>query len=186
MERRIKEWVFIAFCSMHMVGFAQVDHSDSICWRGEYKLEWKDFKGAPPEGTEWNAVCGTKIRAVGYWDANYPNYRIYNSFFKMKSWTKDTLSLDLLDHERLHFDISEIFARKIRLAVESLRNKREVKVVVYETAIQNLLKQFDVWTRSYDEDTNHGLRPSKQWDWTIKIQRELNGLKKYATKCTSD
>jgi hypothetical protein len=166
------------------IGHGQsVDKIDSICWRADYKLQWSDFKGVAPEGNPWQAVCATEISANGYWEGKYPNYEVMHYFFRSKSWTRDTVSTILLEHERLHFDIREVFARRIRLTVESLRNRRETKVSVYDTAIQALLKQCREWTELYDEETSHSLRPSKQKEWAIKVQKELSGLEKYATKC---
>ena len=159
---------------------------DSICWRSDYKLRWSDFKGAPPEENPWQAVCATEISAVGYWEGKYPNYEVTHFFFNQASWTKDTTSTVLLEHERLHFDIREVFARKIRLTVESLRKKGETRVNVYDDAIRSLLKQCRAWTESYDEETSHGLHPSKQSEWIIKIRRELYALEKYATKCQTN
>jgi hypothetical protein len=175
--------ILLLFVQMQ-IGYSQsIDKVDSICWRTGYKLQWSDFKGVPPEGNPWQAVCATEISANGYWEGKYPNYEVTHYFFSGKSWTKDTASTILLEHERLHFDIREVFARKIRLTVESLRNRRETKVSVYDIAIQSLLRQCKEWTELYDEETSHGLRPSKQREWAIKIQKELSALSKYATKC---
>jgi predicted secreted Zn-dependent protease len=91
--------------------------------------------------------------------------------------------LILLEHERLHFDISEIFAREIRQAVDSLRRKGKSKVDIYSKAVHSWLSVWDEWSDAYDEETSHGLRPSKQKEWAIKIQKDLKALAKYATKC---
>jgi hypothetical protein len=156
---------------------------DSIHWRCNYKLQWSDFKGMPPAETSWNAVCGSHIKAKGYRDGKLPNFRVTNYFVRSESWSKDTTSISLLEHERLHFDISEIFARKIRHAVDSLRRKGEANVKAYSKVIDSWLVVWDAWTETYDEETSHGLRSSRHAEWVIKIRKELNVLEKYATKC---
>jgi len=89
----------------------------------------------------------------------------------------------LLDHERLHFDIGEVYARKIRSVIDSLRRKGETRINIYTEAIDSLLDQWEQYGNAYDEETSHGLRPSKQAEWAIKIQKELSALEKYATRC---
>lgn len=175
---------FLLLFFQMQIGYGQsIGKIDSICWRTDYKIQWSDFTGIPPEETKWNAVCGSHIKAMGYRDGKLPNFRVIHYFVKQESWVRDTTSLILLEHERLHFDISEIFARRIRQAVDSLRMKGESKVDVYGKNIDSWLRVWDEWSEAYDEETSHGLRPLKQKEWVIKIQKELNALSKYATRC---
>jgi len=79
--------------------------------------------------------------------------------------------------------MAELFARKIRARIESLKKKGIIKMESYDVAIASLLKERRVWGQLYDQETSHGLRPSKQAEWIMKIQKELSALEKYATKC---
>jgi len=180
-------WLIILLVHLQSIVYSQsIETTDSIHWCSDYRLQWTDFKGKVPQDVGWNAVCSSHISAVGYYENKMPNYRVINYFVKSESWARDTTSSLLLEHERLHFDISEIFARKISQAVDSLREKHETKVSVYTRTVNSWLDVWDKWTDAYDEETSHGLRPSKQEEWAIKIQKELSALEKYATKCPPD
>jgi hypothetical protein len=169
------------------IGYCQsINKIDSICWCDNYKLRWSDFKSEPPKGAEWSATTFALLNIDGYKKGGIPNYQVTNYFLKLKSWSNDTVSTTLLDHERLHFDIAEVFARKIRLAVESLRKKGEMKMEIYDSTIQQILNARRILSATYDEETSHGLRTSKQQEWSTKIQKELNVLSKYATKCPTN
>jgi hypothetical protein len=155
---------------------------DSICWCRDYKLKWSDFNGVTPDGSEWKAMSAISIATDGYRKGGLPTYDVISFFVKEKSWVKDT-SENLLEHEKLHFDIGEVYARKMRQAVESLRKKGEVNMRAYRSAIDSLYDRWEKWGDAYDQETDNGLRASKQSEWTKKIRNELNALERYAIKC---
>jgi len=185
MKGRSNFWILLilALTLFYQLGYGQtINNVDSICWCADYKLQRSDFKGTPPKESIWNAISMISINVDGHRKGGIPTYDVFNVFDKQLSWMRDT-SMLLLEHERLHFDIGEVYARKIRLTVDSLRMKGETKMSTYRASIDSLLQQWEAWGNAYDEETSHGLRPSKQEEWAIKIQKELSALEKYATKC---
>lgn len=185
MKQRSNFWILHILAPMlfYQLGYGQsINKADSICWCADYKLQRTDFKGTPPKGSIWNAISMISINVDGHRKGGIPIYNVFNVFDKQLSWMRDT-SILLLEHERLHFDIGEVYARKIRFAVDSLRKKGELKMSIYRASIDSLLEQWEEWGNAYDQETSHGLRPSKQEEWAIKIRKELSVLEKYATKC---
>jgi hypothetical protein len=79
-------------------------------------------------------------------------------FYRAESWVKGR-SESALIHEQGHFDISEIFARKLRNEAESERD-----------AMENL----------YDKDTKHSIDAVRQAYWNGRIGRELKALEEFA------
>ena len=78
-------------------------------------------------------------------------------------------------HEQLHFDLTEVAARKIRKQLDELvricavpgsRESLETDVAAIERA----------WTDEqarYDKDTDHGMNQVKQRQWDVRVRRDL-------------
>lgn len=163
---------------------AQEIESDSICWSESRKLKWSDFQG-PPDTimSTGRAGCGVVLQAAGYWDKGLPNFLVTNYFMKNSSWTIDTISSHLLEHEQLHFDIAEIHARRMRKAIDSLRKEGIKSFEPYSEVIQYLLDRKNEINILYDEETAHSVYETQQAEWKEKIWAELKCLKEYATEC---
>jgi hypothetical protein len=155
-------------------------NSDSIkYWHKENKVNWVDFKGKPPDSSGYRvALSFVQINTQGYWEQNMPNYKVYTVFKKYKSWSKDT-SLSTLSHEQLHFDIGELFARKMRKAMLKLRAEKNKSINDYLKTLSNYHKECIQTNDLYDTETAHGVYKSKQEEWNKKIAKELCELKKY-------
>jgi hypothetical protein len=86
---------------------------DVIAWDSATKLTWADFAGTADRSSPYNAVTISGIlfkinpNSDGYSDS------IIAVFYRAESWVKGR-SESALIHEQGHFDISEIFARKLR------------------------------------------------------------------------
>ena len=97
------------------------------------------------------------------------------------SWVKYDLKRkdDLLNHEQTHFDLSEIYARKVRKEFSELldpcgKSDDELNIIV------NLfLEKFQEEERKYDKETEHGLNEELQYEWDQKVYADLEGLKQF-------
>ena len=90
--------------------------SDTIYWSSCYKLKWKDFQSnidtTSAYGAVSNPIINYKLRAT----EDTFTIEVTCFFIKSKSWSKFKNSDTLLIHEQGHFDIAELFARKLRKA----------------------------------------------------------------------
>jgi predicted secreted Zn-dependent protease len=118
----------------------------------------------------------------GFRDNGLPNFLVTNSFIKIDAWSKDTVSVRVLQHEQLHFDIAEVYARKIRQAVDSLRRINVKTIGTYSSEIKKLLAMRNETDSLYDEQTSHGVYWNEQLVWNQKILKELEALNNYAVK----
>lgn len=176
--------ILLMFISFSSSVLAQSIEIDSICWDRNRTLKWSDFQGPPDTVMSIGlAGCGAALQVAGYWDKGLPNFLVTNYFKKNSSWTVDTTSSYLLQHEQLHFDIAEVHARKIRKAVDSLRSEGIRNFDPYSDAIQYLLNRKNEINSLYDEETGHSVYRDKQEEWNQKVRDELRCLKEYATKC---
>lgn len=179
MKRSISILAFFLPSAISICAQTPVDNrKEFIEWNEFYKLQWDDFQGKPDAESAGDAGTAVQIKAKPYQVKKEVKYDVYAFFNKKKSWYRAT-SAELLAHESLHFDIAELYARKIRKKVSELdaRNVKEVKV--YNAAINELLQESNAADMQYDLETLHGALPKQQLEWKQKIKKELTSLKAY-------
>ncbi|MDN5203082.1 hypothetical protein QQ008_16960 [Fulvivirgaceae bacterium BMA10] len=179
--------VFIIFISVFKHDSLSCSNEEFLYWCENYRLTWSDFRGNPSDfktslGLGAVAVTATKIEVESYVEDGELRFHITNKFMKRKSWVKDSTNQDehTLNHERLHFDIAEVFARKIR---KELAIQKGLSNEAYQMLIQSLLEEKKKYNKSYDSETSHGLLKEQQIRWSEKIKLELEELKEYSFPC---
>jgi len=84
----------------------------------------------------------------------------------------------ILGHEQLHFDIGELFVRKLRKKL-----MEDPSVLDTSDRLNKLFKKYFnlcvAEQRKYDNETNHSIIKSKQIYWEKKVVSELNKLNDY-------
>jgi hypothetical protein len=147
-------------------------------WSEDGILQWKDYsitkeKRILKTGFLVDAVTSYQYRFIpGNWDV-YDCINVATLFIKGHSWVTDTLNHAVLAHERIHFDIGELYARKLRKELHILFRKRNVNHEIYWTKIDNLLSAAKTCQELYDQETFYGQIPGMQQIWTDRIALEL-------------
>lgn len=149
-----------------------------IEWNPFYNLRWDDFQGKPGEDAAGDAGTSVAIQAKPYIVGKKVKYDVHVLFNKEKSWSRDQ-SPQLLAHEQLHFDLAEVFARRIRKKIHELQDQNVNDIKAYNKAIQALLEESNEADRQYDMETLHGALDKKQEMWRKKIKAELLELNAY-------
>jgi hypothetical protein len=153
---------------------------DVIVWSKDRKLTWDDYKGK----VQRRFAAASTVYSLGrkvLLEDNKPVARIQAYFYCNDSWRNvDWISESVLAHEQKHFDIVELFCRKIRKQITEMTFKdlkdAEVKVdSLYE--IYN--KEMDVYQDKYDDESNGSMDSAGQKKWVSKINSELKALDKY-------
>jgi len=143
------------------------------------RLTWEDFLGEPRKNTDAVASTSTSL-GISYQVKNGElSYRITCNFSKVKSW--GSLKTDyILAHEQGHFDITEIFARKLFQAMQQYEfNRRTFKKDINEI-YQEIVKQKEELQAQYDSETDHSRKRRLQYDWFEKIDQMLEETVHYA------
>jgi len=162
---------------------AETASNSFISWAENYSLSWNDFQGPPDENYTMAALTSYKIdllpEAVMV-DENdqiqgYENLTVVANFYKNSSW-HSTISDHILQHERLHFDIAELFARKIRRRFSELKKGKQASFSVYQDAFNLFWKQCRNMQKQYDRKTNHGGVIEINKEWQERILKELKSL----------
>lgn len=152
--------------------------TEVIVWNEYRPLTWDDFKGKRREDAAGDAGTVVQIKAKPYMVKNKVNFDVSAVFVINKSWA-DAQTKELLAHEQLHFDIAELYARKIRKVIAALSEAGEDNVKIYNRAIQKLLRESNEIDIQYDLETLHGAMLKKQAEWTKEIKSELKSLEQF-------
>jgi hypothetical protein len=166
----------------HLISNAQeLTYSDSLEFSASlFRLQYDPV----PHGIKKGAELGTTIRMVKkkiYMDSVV--FEVPAIMDPDRSWIRPDLegSEDVLAHEKIHFCISELYARKLR---KKLREGGQYSRSNYDCLTKIMYRNTKVEWRSsqrrYDEETRHGADPEMQKKWEAAILEELEGLKEYA------
>ena len=194
--QNFNEWVNqnpaqIPLCKKIAVEFVRMDASereskkDTIRWTSEYRLIWSDFKSAPDKSSPFSAQshCLFDYKGVPIFrdQTMILQISIFACFAKKESWVHpDKKEAPLLTHEQLHFDICELFVRKLRKKISEtplslLNSDNQIKVLFEES-----WKAYQVNQNLYDEETEHGLIEAAQKKWINNVNEELTTLAEFA------
>ncbi len=101
-------------------GLDAKEDKEFIPWTEERMLTWEDFQSRPQRGTEAVASTSTSLGLTYQLSSGNLTYDITCAFSKWKSW--GSLKTDyILAHEQGHFDITEIYARKLHAALAAYK-----------------------------------------------------------------
>lgn len=157
--------------------------ADRILWSSSTKLKWEDFRGVPDPLSKYRAMTFSKIDLKHELFNDRIVLEMSSSFNCLLSWSKNMKSNNLLEHEQLHFDITELAARKIR---KECSQHISYNLSVSSNFIQVTYDYYDGHYRDsinakYDMETGHGIITSKQKEWEINIAKELKELEAYTS-----
>lgn len=148
-----------------------------IPWKSQNQLSWKDFKGRPSRTSSYYAMTYSGI-AYGYSQTTENGkvkleFTINSSFNPKKSWVKrDKKTPALLKHEHIHFDITELYTRRLRTACNSFEFTDK-----YKKEVDSIFKHYNnkMWEvqAKYDEETNHSINEAEQNKWNDFVKQEL-------------
>ena len=157
--------------------FHSYSQDDGMLWSPDLKLSWSDFKGTPDKSSRIAAVTASGIsyefsslERDGYYEVEYT---VSTFFYPSQSWYRPQMCDDnVLSHEQLHFDIAELFARKMRRTIDSTRFTRNVKKEVNAIYTQ-ILKELAAFQKQYDMETNYSMNREAQRRWNKEIREAL-------------
>lgn len=158
------------------LGFGQ-EIEEGILWSPEKRLTWTDFKGkippaAVPAATTASGISYSYTANLIYHEVEL-DFEVNAYFYPNESWYKPKVCDEItLSHEQLHFDIAELFARKMRNKLErtsfSDNVKEEIRKIYQET-----LKDLQEYQDLYDWETDFSRNRGKQLEWNDKIANAL-------------
>ena len=173
---------FIIYCTIFLgdVSFSQnYPLNDRIYWSDTVKIKWLDFQGVPDSLDKHRALSTTSLSYNVELVGRILEINIEPVFLKSKSWVRCDTTASLLLHEQKHFDIVEIFARKIRKKLLSEEFTLANYQGEFSTIYNNLYKEMRHYQKLYDLETDHSRISEKQKEWNKKISEELEKYNDY-------
>ncbi|MEK7224747.1 MAG: DUF922 domain-containing protein, partial [Bacteroidota bacterium] len=165
-------FVCLAFSSL---SFAQTNDEELLTWSAARKLTWKDYKASPDTQSDAAASTTTYLSIEYKISTNSFGYKIKSWFSKTRSWGRHKDDY-ILSHEQGHFDIAEIFARKLHKLMSAYRFDRKTYQQELKRIYQDVMDEKEKMQNDYDEETNHSINKEKQAEWLKKIAGTLKEL----------
>lgn len=161
----------------HVV-FNEGEDEEHLPWRFNRKLTWEDFKCAPVRNTEAVALTSTSLGITYKVKNRQFIYDINCAFAKQHSWGLMKTPY-ILAHEQGHFDITEIYARKLHQQMQDYRfNEKSFKQDI-SAIYQQIVKEKEACQERYDHETDHSRKKVRQEEWQVRIEALLEDTDGY-------
>ncbi|MDX1601725.1 MAG: DUF922 domain-containing protein [Salinimicrobium sediminis] len=156
-----------------------------ISWTTDL-LTWENFAGKPDPANPFHANTSSGISYSWSMKQTGVNiefiYEVQSYFLPGESWVKPGRnSAHLLAHEQLHFDITELHARKLRKAMEEV----DLKTPNLKPALQSIYKNVESsradMQQQFDAETRHSMDAETQLKWQKYIKEELEKLSDFSS-----
>jgi hypothetical protein len=157
---------------------AQEAGEELLDWSPSRKLTWADYKARPNPGSDAAASTTTYLGISYNISTNHFSYTIESRFSKTRSWGLHKTPY-ILAHEQGHFDIAEIFARKLNKKMSEYKFDRKTYQKDLKKIYQDILDEKEEMQNDYDDETNHSIHKEKQAEWLKKISKMLEEFKEY-------
>lgn len=165
------------------LAFSVTNEDQPFLWSNSKRIVWEDFKGKPDDRSNAVAITASglsyDLSAQIIKGKVIADCKVGAYFYPQESWFRpEHADNHTLNHERLHFDITELMARKFRKrlakATFTKNVKKEVKDIYHEVN-----KSLDSLQNAYDTETRYSIDAEKQMTWQVKIARELDATKDF-------
>jgi hypothetical protein len=171
--------LFSLFFFVTPLVFTPVENKEYIDWQKNRQLTWDDFKAPVNKNSSAAASTATHISANFSKKNNVVSFTIACQFSKHESWAVSKTPY-ILSHEQGHFDIAEIYTRKLYKALTHHVKTFPGNINGLDIIYQNIMDQKDSFQKLYDLETRHSIDKIKQEEWLQKIARTLNELEEFS------
>lgn len=162
-------------------------NEEAIEWREDVKLSWSQFQGVPKLNMSAVAVTasgitfGFSVKETDNVVTSF-NTNVYAHFYPNRSWYKKEQGDNrILAHEQLHFDITELYARKFRSEIAKLKVSNTIRTQLKNLHV-SINKELAETQNKYDKETNNSLNQEFQDQWNVYVPKELAKLNAYKSK----
>lgn len=173
------KYFFLLFIIIPLFSSSQSKNEELLDWSASRKLTWNDYKAKPdPESDA--AATTTSYLAIEYnITSSSFSYKIQSRFSKTRSWGLHKTAY-ILSHEQGHFDIAEIFARKLHQKMSEYKFNKRTYQNDLNKIYNEILDEKEKMQNDYDKETNHSIKKERQVEWLNKIAVILKDYTAYA------
>jgi hypothetical protein len=170
----------------------QASTRGALAWSASHPIVWADFRGKPRLGTPTAAQTSSGVSYVIQCRDAHLAFAVLAAFVPTESWVRPDVPLSptanapTLRHERTHFAITELFARRLRAALATSQGICPHHTKDARRIFDQLKSAADDLQTRYDRETAHGTNPGNQAQWDRKIGADLDSLNSYALEAGKD
>ncbi len=156
-------------------------------WSNNYRLTWNDFKAKPQRNVSAVATTASGITfgfSIKESDKRVISFttEVHAHFYPEQSWYKpERADNHVLGHEQLHFDITELFARKFRKRISLLKTTNDVAKRL-RTIHRDINKELAAFQDKYDSETDFSRNVEMQKKWKLFVINELKMLESFKSR----
>jgi hypothetical protein len=169
---------------------AQVEERGVVYWRAQRPLRWRDFQArvcpVQTHATEraLGACVTTGIALLPCADARgRGTFQVASYLNPSRSWVRDSSSFTnplMLTHEQVHFDINELYARRIRVLVaDYYRTGRYPFGVELHERVAELLLAKTTCNNRFDTEVYADPIGGSVTRWQATVRQQLQELAAY-------
>lgn len=177
--RNLKKYFLLFLITIPAFCFAQDKDEELIDWKPSRQLTWSDYKSNPDPNSDAAASTTTYLGIEYHIDEKSFTWKIQCRFSKTKSWGSSKTDF-ILNHEQGHFDIAEIFARKLNKKISEYHFNKSSFRKDLSTIYDGITAEKEAFQDLYDNETDHSRKKEEQAEWLKKIERMLNEFKDYS------
>lgn len=152
--------------------------STEFQWKDHNRLSWEDFRGPVNADNDESAAathCGIGFKMSKNAVTGIPEVVVYNTFYVNKSWVRSDAKIgSILDHEQGHFDLCELYTRKLKSRIAQF----DLSVPGVRTSLMKVFTEvnteYETCQQTYEAETTHGTNIPEQRKWQARINHELN------------
>jgi len=179
-----KRFIILCTCSfLFFISAAAQSGPDTIVWSPK-RLAWTDFREVVTYDKYYRKLAKTRWY-MHYQErddslTNEKHINVAATFICNHSWVRKTSTNNyvLLAHEQLHFDITEIFARRLRKELSSLKGGEALARRIEKIKSKTFSKLHNMQA-DYDLETAGGNKPDMQKWWYDFIVKNLQQLESF-------
>lgn len=152
--------------------------TDSIRWSPDTLIKWTDFTGTLDSTSTFDAHLEAWVKYTYHYthkgDVYHVTFKVDCFCLQQKSWSISGKQNDaLLKHEQLHFDIEELVARGLFIALNEQIYSANLKAEIRQIFDREIEAGKEMQLK-YDTQTNHSKIKDKQIEWEQRIKQLLD------------
>ncbi len=164
----------------------QMSTHEAIAWSASRPLVWTDFRGTPPTGGSVGALTAYSLFYGLRCTRDVFQFQVTTAFLPRDSWVKPSVvanaaeSRRTLEHEQTHFDISELYARRLRKFFSDRFRPCDQPLDHWRGIAQQYTRDEAEAQGRYDGETRHGLVADRQQVWNKDVAAQLAELANFS------
>lgn len=156
-----------------------------ITWKEGERLTWNDFKGQPDLNSDAAAITASGI-SFSYSIKQSTTSTTFTTtieahFYPEHSWHKKEVNDHLLEHEQLHFDITELNVRKLKKRLSKITETDDLDAILLEEQVRANRELAEMQDK-YDSDSDYSINENNQKNWKRYVESELASLYEFRSK----